>query len=478
MIVSVIHDKQIVYPDSSEFFSPSEHYPEYPFTHFASRPNLVYKAVRDCFLRAGLDKANYDTPSWNPLGYAVPKGGSVFVLCNFVYHRRPRETIDDFNAKTTHGSVLRSLIDYVLIAVGEEGRVCFGNAPVQSCNWNAVLKDTCAAKVLEFYQKKSAPVGAEDLRQFVDERSIFGNSTGHDFPNERKNVNIDLGSDSLLNQLYIKGNKPKFRVSDYNPRLTEKYHALNSHCYLISKEILDADVVVSLPKLKTHEKVGITCGIKGMVGSVGSKDCLAHHRFGGPTEKGDEYPQDSFYKYAVSLFHDWVYSRNYSKSIMAILQIVDKNLRRLLKITGTITNGSWSGNDTAWRMALDIARIVKYADALGVLRNTSQRTLLSFIDGITAGEGNGPLAPKGKPYGYVSYADDIAAGDYVAACFMGLNSRMFPIITNAFSLTTYPLTTARAVDVQAIVNGVLHDHAKLSSLDILPFKVPAGWKEY
>ena len=59
---------------------------------------------------------------------------------------------------------------------------------------------------------------------------------------------------------------------------------------MIHRDVLEADVVIHLSKLKTHEKVGITCGLKGFVGSVGHKDCLAHHRFGPPGRGGDEYP--------------------------------------------------------------------------------------------------------------------------------------------------------------------------------------------
>ena len=53
------------------------------------------------------------------------------------------KALRDFYAKCTHGSVLRAILDYVLLAL-EEGTVRFGNAPVQSCNWERVLEETGA----------------------------------------------------------------------------------------------------------------------------------------------------------------------------------------------------------------------------------------------------------------------------------------------------------------------------------------------
>lgn len=34
----------------------------------------------------------------------------------------------------------------------------------------------------------------------------------------------------------------------------------------------DADVYISIPKLKTHQKVGVTLNLKGLVGSISNKN--------------------------------------------------------------------------------------------------------------------------------------------------------------------------------------------------------------
>jgi hypothetical protein len=57
---------------------------------------------------------------------------------------------------------------------------------------------------------------------------------------------------------------------------------------------LEADVIINLPKPKTHKKTGLTGAIKNLVGLVGDKELLPHHRNGGATDGGDCYPGRSF----------------------------------------------------------------------------------------------------------------------------------------------------------------------------------------
>ena len=158
MLVSVVHDNQLCYPDSSEFFSPSELYSEYPFDHIASRPNLVYQAIRNCLAQALLDADNFGTPSWNPFGQFIKRGDKVFILCNFVYHRTPWETSEDFFAKCTHASILRVLIDYIYIATGPNGTIYSAMLLYNHASREQVLEDTGASNLLRFYKQNAIKV--------------------------------------------------------------------------------------------------------------------------------------------------------------------------------------------------------------------------------------------------------------------------------------------------------------------------------
>jgi len=480
MINSIVERQEISYPASDDFFSPHVNYPEYQFEHIASKANDIYAMVRQLLAQAGLDAARFRTAAWNPLGQFIQNGSSVFVLCNFVYHRRPNESMEDFWAKCTHGSVLRAVIDYVLLAVGSSGRIIFGNAPLQSCKWERVLADSRANTVLDFYKQYSVKnVQAKDLRLFVSELGTLGQTRkSYTYDSREKGINIDLGQDSMLAQLSEQSDNMHFRVTDYDPRTMESYHSANSHLYVINREILKSDVVLSLPKLKTHEKVGVTCGLKGFVGTVALKDCLAHHRFGGSKLGGDEYPDGSYLRYLMSRFHDLVCSRaNNTGLLQNMLQIMERTLRRFISFFGAIQAGGWYGNDTCWRMALDLARIAYYANTKGVMQNTPQRVHILLIDGIIAGEGDGPLSPVPVKSGTLLFSDNVAMGDRIACKLMGFDYLAIPLIREAFYLTKFVLYAC--ADNGAIIwNGEEKHEKDIKPVLLRSFLPPRGWQEY
>ena len=47
------------------------------------------------------------------------------------------------------------------------------------------------------------------------------------------------------------------------------------HVYVVSRTCLDCDVLVNLPKMKTHKKTGITLSMKNLVGICTHKKFFA-----------------------------------------------------------------------------------------------------------------------------------------------------------------------------------------------------------
>jgi hypothetical protein len=86
-----------------------------------------------------------------------------------------------------------------------------------------------------------------------------------------------------------------------------------------------------------------------------------------------------------------------------------------------VEGGNWFGNDTAWRMTADLARAVLYADNDGRIQETPQRRFLSVVDGIIAGEEEGPLAASPKPCGVIIAGDNLLAVDLVGTRLMGFD---------------------------------------------------------
>lgn len=475
-MISIIADTSIQYPDASECFSPDEHYPEYRYAHVSSQKNLVYKAVRDCFIQAGLDLENLGTSVWNPLGAFIEPGNRVFLLCNFAHERRADEPLENFRSRCSHGSVIRALIDYILIAAGPDGKVSFGNAATQFCRWETVLHDTEADAVLEFYRSIHGPVEANDLRLYVTDATQLGLIKAIEKRDEMQGVHVILNQDSLFDEL-DRQQSNRYRVMNYDPKRTELFHSHEHHEYVINRHILESDVIFSTPKLKTHEKVGISCALKGMVGTVGHKDSLPHHRYGPPEIGGDEYPADKVgLMRLASAFHERVQQTRPDTSWGSFLRVAYKVFRRLIRRWSPVVDGAWWGNDTAWRMVLDLARIAAYANVKGELEQFPCRKHIVLTDGIIAGEGEGPAYSTPVHSGILTFADDLVAADYANAALMGFDPEKIPMVCRAARLNKYPLLKSDLQAIQVNLNGQDYSISELTGLERLHFEPQDGWK--
>jgi len=236
-------------------------------------------------------------------------------------------------------------------------------------------------------------------------------------------------------------------------------------------------VVLSLSKLKTHEKVGITCGLKGFVGSVGHKDCLAHHRFGSPSMGGDEFPDSQRAMVPFSRLMDFVNRRSDDAPLQRFLRVVTRMIGRASRSLGFVASGAWYGNDTCWRMTLDLARILHYADRSGRMQEEPQRRHLSLIDGIVAGEGNGPLSPTPAHTGTLLFGDDVVGLDRIACRLMGFDPSAIPLIADAYADMAWPIAQSDWGELRACVrNGEKISESALTPILGRPFVPPRGWR--
>ncbi|MEI8139849.1 MAG: DUF362 domain-containing protein [bacterium] len=381
-------------------------------------------------------------------------------------------------AKCTHGAVVRPVIDYVLKALNGRGHVSFGNAPMQSTDWSKVVEETGAGRVEEFYRhypSGGVDVVLTDLRHHVVSSGTLGiRKVRHHSEDDSDCVRVDLGSRSLLEELQQNAEEPRFRVLDYDPRRTSRSHGRNRHNYFINRRVLACNVIISIPKLKTHEKVGVTCGLKGCVGTVAHKDCLAHHRYGPPSEGGDEYPESMAMLRMVSALHEKANLRQIG-ILRNVLSGLDSCARKVVRRFTRSLSGGWPGNDTCWRMALDLARIVTYADINGLLQSNPQRKHIMITDGIIAGEGDGPLSPVPVEFGYVSFSDNLAIGDYVNSLAMGFDPDKIPLIHEACYGDCRLVDTTPA-DCLVQFNGHSVSMAVLTSRFDRQFIPPREWR--
>jgi uncharacterized protein (DUF362 family) len=476
-MISLLIDSKLSYPEPGEGFSPDEKFPEYRFEQISTGPNLIYRAVRNVFLQAGLDREHFGTPFWNPLGGWIHPGDHVFVLCNFANERRSDEEWINYRARCTHGSVIRAAIDYILIALEGEGEVKFGNAPTQFCHWEQVLKDTDACEVERFYNNQGQSITACDLRLFVNDSSSIGAVKSVERREEGEGVHVDLDGDSLLSEL-DQVSPQRYRVMNYDPRRTSAFHNSGRHEYVINQQILRSDVIFSIPKLKTHEKVGISCVLKGYVGTVAHKDSLPHHRYGSPNEGGDEYPDSS--KNVVRLasaFHERIQQVQPDSFIGSVSRVSFRLIKHLIHTMAPVIEGAWWGNDTAWRMVLALVRIAFYCNSDGKMQALPVRRHLALIDGIYGGEGEGPAYPTAVNCGVLAFGDNLPAVDVLNALIMGFDPEEIPLVRESYHLTKYPLSVRDLSLEEVFFNGkqTLLDDFHQSSL--FHFKPSDGWRE-
>lgn len=241
--------------------------------------------------------------------------------------------------------------------------------------------------------------------------------------------------------------------ASYDSAETNARHAGTRHQYLLCRTPMDADVLINLPKLKTHKKVGVTCALKNLVGINANKNWLPHHTEGTPDQGGDQFPETTT---KARLEHAWMGTAKRwlkNRPHLSRLFIPLKKLGRLYfgDTQKVVRSGNWHGNDTCWRMVLDLNKCLWFFDGAG-RRRTKPLRYLSIVDGIIAGEGNGPMAPDAKPCGVILAGLHPVAVDCVAATVMGFDWRKMRLLRNSFRMRELNFVSFDPADIQVISN--------------------------
>ncbi|MFA7419001.1 MAG: DUF362 domain-containing protein [Melioribacteraceae bacterium] len=415
-----------LYPEIPPY-NPCEWYPEYKLEEISIEPNEVYAAVRENFYLLGLDEKNYGKPNWNPLGNIIKPGDTVFVKPNFVDHKH--RFTDELWTVITHPSVIRAVCDYVVIALEGKGKILIGDNPHADAKFE-IIKEKCHLDVLSnLYNKNELICEIVDLRYWhVPDLKYYGFKEGRvGLPGDPLNASkITVGKESLLtNRSTI-----LFRGTYTDRFETIKQHLFNKHTYVVSNSILSANVYISIPKLKSHAKVGATLNIKGLIGTIAEKNALVHWCIGYPLFGGDEYPSPQKFRdylklYLQHLFLDLLPSRVYfflrnffNKKWIGRLynRIIDTDYqkKRMLR-------GAWEGNETTWRMTVDVFNAV-IKDCTGLRRKKGwQLKTFSVVDGIVGGDTDGPHFPNKVESKVIISGEDFIAVDAVCVRLMDFN---------------------------------------------------------
>jgi hypothetical protein len=239
---------------------------------------------------------------------------------------------------------------------------------------------------------------------------------------------------------------------------------------------MQADVFINLPKLKTHKKVGLTCALKNLVGINANKNWLPHHTEGTPQDGGDQFPQATT---KARLEHSWMgTAKRWLKHspAMSRLFVPLKKAGRLYfgDTQKVVRSGNWHGNDTCWRMVLDLNKCLFAFDGAGARRQKPLR-YLAVVDGVIGGEGNGPMAPDPVRAGVIIAGTHPAAVDLTAATLMGFDWRRIRLLNNCFNLRAPTFVDFKPEDIEVLSNKDAW-RGKLDQLDdCFSFRPHFGW---
>ncbi|MBM4125690.1 MAG: DUF362 domain-containing protein, partial [Nitrospira sp.] len=444
-----VHEAGARYP--SPPFDPPEAYPELGDKVRALDPsNTVYRMVRGLLLEAGLDAGHAGTPEWNPLRGLIGDGQSVMIKPNLVIHETGANAGQQ--VLTTHASVVRPFLDYFHRLRASDGvgvKIVIGDVPLQSADWERITVET-GFKALAAYGRD---VLGLDL-SLLDLRKEIAVATEGGFIRKRiQNAGDPLGytsvrmDTSFLDEIIQYANR--FSIGDYDDSSTSGRHQHGrDHAYLIAKSVLASSLFINVPKIKTHQKAGITVAMKNLIGINGDKSWIPHHRLGAPSAGGDEYSQNhALLKLLNAKARKLLQERSevlWNAARFVNRKIVKRALRRPTVEQGPqaaaaadtrsfewAMDGAWFGNDTLWRSILDLNRILLLGAPDGTMKLSRQRHYLCLAEGIVAGEGDGPLAPTAKAAGLLTFAADPVVHDVGCARLMGFDWRALKVLERA-----------------------------------------------
>lgn len=365
------------------------------------RLESIKSTLRKCFEDMGM-------PSENPLQKLVHPGDKVFIKPNWVASRW-RESCahkDNLYCVITHPAVIEAVADFVDEALDGTGEIIIGDNPSIDADFNELMEFTDIKRLENKYSVKTTIV---DLRPLVcDDLKNYGKK---DLMVQQKGdplgkVEVNLGKDSLLYGI----DPTRFRGVFDERDETIASHTGENQLYTYAKSLYEADVYISIPKMKTHQKVGATLNLKGLVGSISNKNQLVHWQVGYPEIKGDEYP---------------------SKEAWEAGQIAKVKHR-----------GAWPGNDTIWRMVVDLYK--------GMLKK--ERQYFTVVDGIIAGEGQGPFCPTSKFANTIIVGDNLLDVDTVTVRYMGFD----PLKIKYLSYFLEKEGRANMHDIEVMIDGKLY----------------------
>lgn len=308
-----------------------------------------------------------------------------------------------------------------------------------------------------------------------DESGIISNIDIRD--NFKDYVEVKIDKASALES--IVGDYKRFTITEYAGGTMQKKHHPQYHRYCFHKSILTADVIISIPKIKTHRKAGFTCAMKNWVGLNGNKDWLPHHRTGAMCEGGDEYLYKSVRKKLITKSWEirWRTRNSFLQNVLLHWENFLYLSAKIKPFKDIYFEGSWWGNKTISKTVNDLNIAVLYSDPLGFLCKRRQRKILYLVDGIICGEGEGPMMATSKRCNLLLFGESSYVVDRVIAQLIGFDASKIDTLATCEIMNEYPIHNVSEIIIRSnLAVGVNYTISNLRELISYNFVPTSGWK--
>lgn len=436
--------------------------------------NKVFVHRMECYDKEKIKKLLPDS-----LFQIIEPGQTVVIKPNWVLQGH-EERKEEWEQVITHPEVITAVIEKVTEFLKNSGHILIVDGPELNADFQEILKHFPVSYWQQITEDNGIGLSVIDLReeQFVQDKNVTvrkiklnGDPCGKVLVNLENECSEFYGHKKSVGGYYGAGTD----IAEVN-----QAHDGSRNLYSISKSVIEADVFINVPKLKTHKKAGITASLKNLVGINTYRNYLPHYSLGNRKDGGDQFSaEDTGSKIESRIVpfvkQHFLKTTKYSKILSPFFTfgkfIFGSNEK-------TIRGGSWHGNDTIWRMILDINKILFYAGSDGQMRESGRvksKKYITIVDGIIAGEGNGPKKPDALALNYIFYGSNPVSVDAVCAKIMGFNPLKIPTIGNAFKIKKYPLVDFEYAEIKVILENIEYNIDNLPSMFIKKFKPHRGW---
>ena len=377
-----------------------------------------------------------------PVDFVKP-GDRVVIKPNWVKEHNASKPEDEGGWLTiiTHPLVVREVARWAAGKLAGRGSVTLCDAPQSDSSFDTIrrlhqLDQMITDLTLEFPGVSFQLFDMRCEEWTIDDGVTIAKRQLSSDPAGAVDIHLDSDSEFIghpgLGKLY---------GASYDFATTNLQHTDPRHEYRICRTPMNADVLINVPKLKTHKKVGLTVALKNLVGTTPRTNWLPRHTEGTPAEGGDQFAESTAKRALEGSLMRTAKKILFGRFFLSKLFVPLKKLGRLFfgDTKEVVRSGNWHGNNTAWRMIIDLHKCFFYFDGSGRRREQPLR-YLTVVDGIIGGDGDGPMSCDPVPSGVILAGTHPVAVDCVAAQLMGFNWRKTRLLNDAFTLERLPIT--------------------------------------